>query len=341
MMKKVLVLSLIMLMSFTMVFAGGQSETAAAADDGGIAPLKINIYHGVADPFIMETVSQFADLVKERSNGAITCNITPAGTLGGEREASQLMLMGDIDMSVMSIDALDWLVPNVGMSWPCLPGLITSWDDVDEFNTGWMFERQKEVAAENGVDLICPGEFGLKVLEGTGDPINSMEDLKGLTVRVPDIPFHHSYFQALGALPISGVNMYTGLQQGTMDAVHNNIPASQIFKLEEVIDWILLTWDMYGTTYWVANGEFSDKLSDAQKEIITDACFETAANLRATWRGIADTWVQKCVDDPTITVVEPSAEMQAAMQAIAYDVWEEYRDIFDPVAMERIFKENM
>ena len=47
------------------------------------------------------------------------------------------MLMGDLDMAVMSIDALDWLVPNIGMSWVCLPGLLNSWEEVDNlYNNG-------------------------------------------------------------------------------------------------------------------------------------------------------------------------------------------------------------
>lgn len=277
--KKTLSLLLVLAMALTFVACGsGKSETQPSSSPSGAAaapsastsastnsgttekvdPLKIRLYNPVPGPVIDKVLADFSSIVSEKSGGAITCEITPAGTLGAEREATQLMLMGDLDMAVMSIDALDWLVPNVGMSWVCLPGLLNSWEEVDNiYNNGWMFEQHKKVAAENGIDIICPGEFGLKVLLGTGKAPKSMDDLKGLKVRVPDVNFHHAYFTKLGMIPVSGIDMYTGLQQKTMDIVHNNIPASSIFKLEEVVDWILLTWDLYGTNYWVANGDFN------------------------------------------------------------------------------------
>ncbi|HOQ75453.1 MAG TPA: TRAP transporter substrate-binding protein [Thermoclostridium sp.] len=316
------------------------SSTDPGTTDKKVDPLKIRLYNPVPGPVIDKVLADFSSIVSEKSGGAITCEITPAGTLGAEREATQLMLMGDLDMAVFSIDALDWLVPNIGMSWVCLPGLLNSWEEVDNlYNNGWMFEHHKKVAAENGIDLICPGEFGLKVLLGTGKAPKSMADLKGLKVRVPDVNFHHAYFTKLGMIPVSGIDMYTGLQQKTMEMVHNNIPASSIFKLEEVVDWILLTWDLYGTNYWIANGDFSAKWTDAQREIITDACLETAQYIRNTYRELCDTWLDMCRQDPSIEVIEPTDEMKAEFKRIGREVWKEYRDLFDKEAMDRIFKD--
>ena len=130
-----------------------------------------------------------------------------------------------------------------------------------------------------------------------------------------------------------------GLQQGTMDAVHNNIPASELFKLDEVIDWMTLTWDMYGTNYWVANGDFTASLSDAQREIIYTAAEEAAQYIRDEYRKSTDAWVQKCRDNPDIEVIDIDDEMKQQMLEVSYSIWEMYRDKFDPVAMERIFEE--
>lgn len=335
----------LMALSLAACGGGGDAKTDDTADISGdtnekIEPLTINLYNPVSGTVTDASYTLFADRVSELSNGAITCKITPAGTLGAEREATQLLMMGDIDMGVFSIDGLDWLVPDVGMSWICLPGLITSWEDVDNYyNNGWMFERHKEVAAENGIDLICPGEFGLKVFLGTGKPIRSMADFKGKIIRIPDVEYHHDYISALGAMPVSGIDMYTGLQQGTMDAVQNNIPASELFKLEEVVDWITLTWDMYGNNFWLANSDFTASLSDAQREIVYQAGTEAALYIRDTYREMTDTWVQSCIDNPNIEVIEIDDTMKAEMQKVGYQIWNEYRTKFDKVAMDRIFDE--
>lgn len=260
-MKRIFALVLTLAMALSLAACGGTDQPAdntgdeaPATDSAGtgseVEELTINLYNPVAGTVTDNSYTLFAERVSELSGGKITCNITPAGTLGAEREATQLLMMGDIDMGVFSIDGLEWLVPNVGMYWVSLPGLLNSFEEVDEYyNNGWMFQRHKEVAAENGIDLICPGEFGIKVFLGTGEPIRTMEDFKGKVIRIPDIDMNHDYISALGAMPVSGIDMYTGLQQGTMDAVHNNIPASELFKLDEVIDWMTLTWDMYGTNY--------------------------------------------------------------------------------------------
>lgn len=355
--KKLLALLLCLSMVLALAACGGNNggQTSAPSDGGSapsdagepggtdaaeVEPLTINLYNPVAGVVTDTSYTIFADKVSELSGGRITCNITPAGTLGAEREATQLLMMGDIDMGVFSIDGLDWLVPNVGMSWICLPGLLNSYEEVDEYyNNGWMFQRHKEVAAENGIDLICPGEFGLKVFLGTGSPIRTMDDFKGKIIRIPDVQFHHDYIEALGAMPVSGIDMYTGLQQKTMDAVQNNIPASELFKLEEVVSWITLTWDMYGNNFWVANKSFTDGLSDAQRDIIYEAAEDAAQYIRDTYREVNDTWVEACRENPNIEVIDISDEMKAEIQAVGYQIWEEYRDQFDSAAMERVFEE--
>ena len=103
--------------------------------------------------------------------------------------------------------------------------------------------------------------------------------------------------------------------------------------------WITLTWDMYGTNYWVANGDFSASLSDAQREIVYAAAEEAAQYIRDQYREINDSWVQKCIDNPNIEVIEPDDEMKAEMKKVGYQIWEQYRDQFDSVAMDRIFEE--
>ncbi len=335
-MKKVLALVLSFIMIFTLVSCGDSTSSDATSTDG-LEEVTINFYNPVAGTVTDASIDLFAQKVEELSDGKITVDITPAGTLGAEREATQLIQLGDIDMSVLSIDGLEWLCPNEAF-WLCLPGLLTSWEDVDAYNDGWMFEAHQKYAAENGIDLICPGEFGLKAFLGTGDAIKTFEDFEGKVIRVPDVDLNQDWIKALGAMPISGIDMYTGLQQGTMDAVHNNIPASELFKLEEVIDWVTLTWDMYGTNYYVANKDFTDGLSDAAKEIIYQASEEAAQYIRDEYRGTYETWIQKCKDQG-IEVTEIDDEFRAKLQEASYTIWDKYRDKYPAEVMDKIYEE--
>ena len=233
-MKRIFALVLTLAMALSLAACGGTDQPAdntgdeaPATDSAGtgseVEELTINLYNPVAGTVTDNSYTLFAERVSELSGGKITCNITPAGTLGAEREATQLLMMGDIDMGVFSIDGLEWLVPNVGMYWVSLPGLLNSFEEVDEYyNNGWMFQRHKEVAAENGIDLICPGEFGIKVFLGTGEPIRTMEDFKGKVIRIPDIDMNHDYISALGAMPVRGIDMYTGLQDAGIETIYDD-----------------------------------------------------------------------------------------------------------------------
>ncbi len=337
--KKLLAVLLTFVMIFTLAACGGNSGESATGDASTeLEEVTIKVYNPVAGTVTDGSIDLFAQKVEELSGGKITCDITPAGTLGAEREATQLMQMGDIDMAVFSIDGLEWLMPGKAF-WLCLPGLITSWEEVDAYNDGWMFQAHKEMAAEAGIDLICPGEFGLKAYLGTGEPIRTFEDFKGKVIRVPDVDLNQDYISALGAMPISGIDMYTGLQQGTMDVVHNNIPASELFKLDEVVDWITLTWDMYGTNYYVANKEFTDGLSDAAKEIIYTAAEEAAGYIRDQYRGNTEAWIQKCKDNPDIEVIEIDDEFKAQIMEASYQIWDQYRDKYPAEIMDKIYEE--
>lgn len=342
-MKRILTLLLTAVMVLPLAACGGGDAGAGGSGsgaDGAVDPVAIRIYNPVAGATTDGMIEKFSKLVSEYSEGAITCDITPAGTLGAERETGQMLMLGDVDLTLLSIDGVDMALAKEGMSWICLPGLFNDYDEVDsEFVNGWMFERQREMAAENGMDLIAPIENGLKVIVGTGTPIQSLSDFKGKILRVPDIEFHHSYYTALGAMPVSGIDMYTGMQQHTMDGIPNNPWALELFKIDEVADWVLKLNDIYGTMYWSANGDFSSSLTDEQRDIIYRACKETAEETRAEMRQIGADWLAKCEENPNIQVIEPSAELKAQIQEIGYGIWEDYADDFDSVAMERLLSE--
>lgn len=316
------------------------ADETNATEAAEVDPVTIRIYNPVSGATTDGMIENFSQLVSDYSNGAITCDITPAGTLGAEKETGDMLQLGDIDLTLLSIDGVDMATANVGMSWICLPFLFDSYEDVDsEFVNGWMFERQQEVAREAGLDLVAPIENGLKVLIANGKEVQTLEDFKGMVLRVPDIKFHHAYYTALGAMPISGIDQYTGMQQGTMDGIPNNPWALELFNVDEVCEWIMELNDIYGTMYWVANADFTSNLTDEQREIIYKACEETAVTTRQEMRKIGEDWLQMCKDDPDINVYEPSEEMVAKMKEIAHQIWEEYADQFDPVAMERILSE--
>lgn len=322
----------------------GDSSTEDTATDGEAAcePLTIKMYNAVAGQTVDGTlIPKTIELLEEYSNGAITVDLIPAGTLGAEKEAVQLLQMGDIDMLPLSIDGVDFGTPDVNMNWTSLPYLLTSWEDVDsEYNNGWMLERHREVAAEYGIDIIENIDNGLKSLIGTGKAPTSITDLAGKIVRTPDIPIFHYYYKQLGLTTVSGIDQYTGLQQGTMDCITNSPWAMNVFHLEEVADWIYVTAESWGTMYWTANLDWTSSLTDAQRDIVYRAAKEAALITRQEIRDTCDSYLEKAAE-AGVEVVYPDEASIEIMKEAAYKTWTELRDDFDPVAMDRLFADYL
>ena len=356
-MKKLLAILLCLAIVFTFAACGGSSEEPAPADDqqeeatepaeeGGeeaattVEPLTIKMYNAVAGKTIDGTlIPTTIDLLTKYSDGAITVELIPAGTLGAEKEAVQLLTLGDIDMLPLSIDGVDWGTPDVQMQWTSLPYLFNSFDEVDsEYNNGWMFQRHKEVAAKYGICLLENIENGFKCLIGTGKTPTSMDDLKGKIVRCPDIELFHYYYKQLGMTTISGIDQYTGLQQGTMDIITNSPWAMNVFSLHEVADWILLTQDTWGTMYWTCGQAWFDGLTPAQQEVVQKAASEAAIDCRQVMRNDQTEFLEKA-KEAGVEVVELTPEMKEAFIAAANKTWDELGPTYDPEPMERLNKE--
>lgn len=354
-MKRFFALALAAIMMLSLAACGGKKEETSApaetpaatekpaeSSEAACEPLTIKMYNAVAGQTIDGTlIPKTIELLEKYSDGAITVELIPAGTLGKEKEAVQLLQMGDIDMLPLSIDGVDFGTPDVNMNWTSLPYLFEGWDEVDsEYNNGWMLERHKEVAAEYGIDIIENLDNGLKCLIGTGKVPASITDLKGKIVRTPDIPIFHYYYEQLGLTTVSGIDQYTGLQQGTMDCITNSPWAMNVFHLEEVADWIYVTQESWGTMYWTANLDWTSSLTDAQREVVYKAAKEAAVFTRQEIRDTCENYLDKAAE-AGVEIVYPDDASVEIMKTAASKTWNELRDDFDPVAMDRLFADYL
>ncbi len=349
--KKVITLLLVVAMIFAMAACGSSSSSSSSSDSSSeattddstasdeIEPLTITMYNPVAGNTVDGTlIPKTIELIEEYSGGAITVELIAAGTLGAEKETAQLLVMGDVDMVPLSIDGVDFACTDTEMNWTSLPYLFDSFDEVDsEYNYGWMFERHQEVAATYGVDLLANIGNGFKCLIGCGTVPTSITDLAGKIVRCPDIEIFHTYYAELGLTTVSGIDQYTGLQQGTMDCITNSYWAMDVFSLQEVADWLYVTNESWGTMYWAANLEWTSSLSDAQREVIYKAALEAAEYTRAEMRETINGYEAVC-EAAGMTVVYPSDEDMSIIKEAAYNTWVALRDNFDSVAMDKLFE---
>jgi TRAP-type C4-dicarboxylate transport system substrate-binding protein len=106
--------------------------------------------------------------------------------------------------------------------------------------------------------------------------------MKGIKIRVPDVPAYRATPEACGAnpTPIAFAEVYLALQNGTVEAQENPLTTIEAKKFFEVQKAIMLTGHIVdGLTTQIAPHVWN-KLSDAEKKVFSDVTQEAA--VRAT-----------------------------------------------------------
>jgi len=267
-------LSLILLLFCTTVlFAGGAGE---ATEDSG-KTYNIKITHVLdASHHYQAGAMKFKEIVEAGSGGRITVEVFPNSQLGGERVVLEALQLGTIEMGIISSGALSGFIP-----------------DFSIFDLGYLFMdnvvAQKVLYGELGntlsAQMIEKGirnlgflDCGFRSVYGRA-PVRKPEDLKGIKIRTMENPAHQALFRALGAspVPMAWPELYTGLQQGTVDAAENVVDVLYSSKQYEVAKHYSLTNHVYQVTMFMVSERFFQQLPANFQELVTRAAEEAIA----------------------------------------------------------------
>ncbi len=272
------------------------------------------------------TCVEFEKRVEEESNGVIDVQVYPNSQLGGERELYEGMLNGNIEMFYGGSMVLGNFTDKVKF-WG-LPFFFSSGREAClEFFETYGDEIQKNVYDEIG--LYC-----LWTDNGAFQPASKFEiktpaDMAGLKLRCHEIDTFIKGYEALGAAPVPMAfgEIYTGLQQGTINGTHTNDVLLESNKFYEVCNYYAsnmnITYDMGVTGI---SGVWFDSLPEKYQEIVwrNAELFveEFNANL-VEWEQMIDKRLQE-EDGVTYTVYTPE-ERQVFIDAVQ-PVYEEFKN---------------
>ena len=126
---------------------------------------------------------------------------------------------------------------------------------------------------DTGLRVLVMGAIGMRHITNDKRPITTLDDMKGLKIRVQNNNLHMSMFEALGCspTPIAFSELFTALQQKTVDGQEN--PISNIFEQNyvEVQKYMTLSNHLYTAGANVINEEWFNALPADVREIIMDA----------------------------------------------------------------------
>jgi len=266
-----------------------------------------NSHYGVA-------IDAFAREVEARTGGRYKVQNFYAGALGAERESIEAIQLGTLDLTMTSTGPMPNFVPEVAIL--DIPFLFRDYAHARAVLDGPIGQDMLSKFPAKGIQALAWGENGFRHMTNNKRPVNAPGDLKGLKMRTMENPVHIQAYKAFGIIPtpMAFTEVFTALQQGTVDGQENPVSVITSAKLDQVQKYMTLTGHVYSPALILMNRGQWDKLSAADKQAFSDAAKEAVKVNRAR----IDDDERKAVADlrsKGMTVVETvdKSQFQAAL----------------------------
>ena len=220
----------------------------------------------------------FAELVAERSGGTVLINVFPNDTLAGGNATKgiEYVAVGGTDLAAYATSVLAGLEPKISVA--TIPWALTSYEQARQVIDSTGGEYYAQLLAAKGITYLGSFHNGFRQLTNSKRPVTKPEDLNGLKLRVPGSAVYMDFFSALGANPtaMSWSEVFTSIQQGTIDGQENGCSITKSAKMDEVQKYMTIWNYSYENDLFVANTKIWESLDDETKQILqecaTEAC---------------------------------------------------------------------
>jgi tripartite ATP-independent transporter DctP family solute receptor len=266
----------------TLAAVGAVAMGTLLASTGVMAQQKLKWAHvyETSEPFHTESVWA-AEEIKKRSNGKFDIQVFPASTLGKETDINQGLTLGTVDMIISGPSFAARTYPRFGIAY--YPFIFRDGDHLLAYSKSPVFQEMiGEFRARTGIQVTAYTYYGARHTTAQ-KAFTNCAGMKGIKIRVPDVPAYRATPEACGAnpTPIAFAEVYLALQNGTVEAQENPLTTIEAKKFFEVQKAIMLTGHIVdGLTTQIAPHVWN-RLSDAEKKIFTDVTQEAAVRASA------------------------------------------------------------
>ena len=267
---------------------------------------------------------KFGEILAAKLPGKYTVQVYANSQLGDDVRATEAVRMGTLEMVTTSASPLTGLVPEFNVF--DLPFIVPSTKAADAIFDGPIGAKLADDLEKKGLKLLCYYENGFRQLTNSKREVKSPADLKGLKIRTMQNPIHLDAFRAMGAnpTPMPFSEVFTAMQQKTIDGQENPIPTIWLSKFYEVQKYVSLTGHVYGPHITLIGKKLWDSFPAADQKIIAEAAKESAVYQRALNRQMDKDFVDNLRKAGcTVTELTP-AQHKAFVDSVAsvYATWE-------------------
>ncbi len=313
------------------VVAEGQQDSSADK------PITLKLGHVApeSEPYHLAAV-RFSELVEDRTDGMVKINIFPNSQLGAQRDMIEGLQMGTVDIVLTTSAVLANFIPTSQVIE--LPFMFRNRDHVYSVVDGPLAKEIYKGAEDQGLKVISTWENGFRNITNDVRPVSTPSDMNGIKIRVMENQMYIDMFNALGAnpVPIARSELFTALQQGTVDAQEN--PMGQIYssRFYEVQDYVTLSRHTYSPEVVVISLKNWKKIPSEYQSIIQNAAAEARDYCR-DMKIEKDTEFIEAVKKEGMQVTELTPEQVAMFQDKMKPVWKKYYDIIGEDLIQKVY----
>lgn len=224
---------------------------------------------------------KFAERVEELTNGELVVKLRPSAQIATEDDAVRAMQLGTVDGYLVSVNNISPNFPLMDVF--VLPYVFRDADHAISVIDGEVGQFIREQFLEDtGVHLVTYNTIEARDFYNTERPINAIEDLSGLKIRVPQNEVMIETFRAFGAepVPMAWSETPTALQTGTIDGGDNGTSVVLDMRFYEFADHLAILEHFTGFTPFLASKRFMSRLSDEQAELVRQAAVDAQNHQR-------------------------------------------------------------
>jgi tripartite ATP-independent transporter DctP family solute receptor len=254
-------------------------------------------------------MKKFAEAVAAKSGGKMKVNIFLNGSLGSDQAVVSALKGGTIEMAVMNSGILASEVKELAIF--DFPFLFANEKESDAIVDGPVGKKMHALLDAKGLIGLSYWELGYRQMTNSKRPLNKVEDIDGLKLRVIPNPINVDWVKALGAnpTPMPFPEVYGGLEQKAIDGQENPISVIAANKFWEVQKNIALTNHQYNPQSVIFSKKVWDTLTPAEKKILDDSADEAAKDQREQSRAAVAANLELLKKNGMTVTVFPPAEV--------------------------------
>ncbi|MDP2256359.1 MAG: TRAP transporter substrate-binding protein [Polaromonas sp.] len=216
-------------------------------------------------------IDTFAKEVEKGTAGRYKIQTFYSASLGSERESIEAVQLGTQELTFSSTGPVPNFVPEAKIL--DIPFLFRDKAHARAVLDGPIGQEMLTKFESKGFKALAWGENGMRNMTNNKRAINAPDDLKGLKIRTMENPVHVAAYKGLGIVttPMAMQEVFTALQQGTVDGQENPLSVIMAAKLDQVQKHVSLTGHVYSPAIFLMNKAAFDKLSPADQKVFLEA----------------------------------------------------------------------